>query len=228
VFFDNALKGGWKESHGKVVRIPEASPGVFAMYAKFLLTGLLFLQSRDPSTDAVNIKDVQSLRKQEAWSCLCLLQLADFLQASSFQDAIVDACIETLAEQRKSIPTKAFCFSSSMTNSIYRYSANTSPFRKFVVDLFLHTKGSEFHHAVDATFDPNFLLDLIKATSPYVLSEKHLQEISDPVNTHESCKYHEHTLRGEPCYKIKHLYLHKKSTLIGMQSTVLPLRNDLT
>lgn len=42
-FFENALKGEWKECNKKTVRLPEASALAFAGLARFLYIGYLFV-----------------------------------------------------------------------------------------------------------------------------------------------------------------------------------------
>jgi hypothetical protein len=94
VFLDNALKGDWKEAQDIIVTITEACPRRFAVYAKFLLTGLMFTHQDD----------------------------SDYLNASL-----------AIGKKRSDVP--------------------------------------------------------------------------DPINFENSCKYHEHTLRDEPCYKAKYAWL---------------------
>jgi hypothetical protein len=44
VFFDNALKPELKEAHDRAITTIETCPKSFATYAKFLFTGVIFIQ----------------------------------------------------------------------------------------------------------------------------------------------------------------------------------------
>jgi hypothetical protein len=48
---------------------------------------------------------------------------------------------------------------------------------------------------------------LIKLAGPYIVSNKKLFDIPNPINIKDSCKYHEHTVRSQPCYKTKFAWL---------------------
>jgi hypothetical protein len=216
VFFDNALKPEWKEAQDRVITLAETCPESFRAYAKFLLTGLLFIH---PNRDFQDQKE-QPLIMSDATVCCNLLELAGFLQAPDFRDAIADALIESIADAT-GLGYKVL-LSSGLVNRIYELSPVGLPFRNLLVDIFLR----EYDDAAEGYFlqikegCPEFLHDFIKAAAPYFTSLKSAKDMPSPLNLSKSCKYHEHTLRGQSCYKIKFWYLAKKTGVTAGKSII--------
>jgi len=208
VFFDNALKGDWKEAHEKTVKLPEIQPADFAAYARFLFTGLLFIKSQSDVDSQADVKLDHKVWRMNLTRCFSLLPLADFLQAPSMEDAIVDAIIEVIVEVRTKSKTY-WMFGASFINHIYTYSCPGSPIRQLFVDLCLYQWDLERINGemCRSDYDIGFLRDYIKAAAPCITSGKKSRSQTDPVDCLNLCKYHNHSWRGEPCYREKYPYL---------------------
>ncbi|KAF3041062.1 hypothetical protein E8E12_001625 [Didymella heteroderae] len=120
----------------------------FAVYAKFLYTGLLF-------TKEANLAELARY--------LHLYKVANHLEAMDFRDAIVDALIETILD-----------------------------FRAF------------------------------KAAAPFITSSTKSTDMPDPLDLDKSCKYHEHTALGTPCYKTKYQYVPDESVVVAANGVGKP------
>jgi hypothetical protein len=203
------LKPEWKEAHGRAIAISDSCSKSFAVYAKFLLTGFLFIRPDDQTSATFGTQEGLYISK-DVTVCMRLLELAKFLQALDFQDAIVDAMMDIIVELRAT--NGRFGMSYDRIHGIYKVSAANSPIRRFVVDLCLHAWNGEGYTMLDFKhYGAEFLYDFIKAAAPYITSNRDAQKMPDPVDLSESCKYHIHTLHGEPCYKTQYLYLPKKT-----------------
>ena len=215
-FFDNALKGEWKEANEKVVRIPETSSESFAIYVRFIFTGFLFIRTYDqPHTNNQDSSKETVFGCATMDECLIALKLADFLQALDFRDAILDAMMEVIAEIRV-VSGYRFSFTETALRIIYDHSAVNSPMRSFTANLCLHAWGCESYATYAfAEYPLPFFSDLLKAAGPFLTSDKKAWEMSDPIDPANSCKYHEHTMRGEPCYKAKYQYITTKMDTTG-------------
>lgn len=210
-FFENALKREWKEAEERTVKLPEIEPRQFAVFAKFLLTGLVFIR---PGGDILKMrenkteKDRRSSFASSFRSFMEMLTLARFLQSSHYQDAALDILIESLDEYRRlSKATRTF-FSGTHIMEMHGVTALDSCIRNFLVDLNLHGWAYEFpKDAALESCPAHFCQQFIRKALPYMYSNESLLEVPDPVDVTNSCKYHEHTKRGEPCYKEKLKYL---------------------
>lgn len=172
----------------KPIHLPDVTIEDFTVYAKFLYTGLIF-------TKEANIAELTR--------CLYLYKAAKQLQATDFQDAIVDALIEIALEFRA---IRGQCrFAPGQITTIYAITKEGSLLRKFAQNLFLQSKGL---HGFDKKrledFPAEFRLDLLSAAAPYITSSARSADMQDPLDLSKSCKYHEHTVVGTPCYKTKH------------------------
>jgi hypothetical protein len=140
IFFNNALKGEWMEAQDRVVTVPEMSAEAFEVYAKFLLTGCLFIKSDDmklsstrPGERRVNCDGLKL--------CKYAIELANFLHASDFQDGIRDAMMEICANSATNMDladNTTMMFGDSLVTPIYTHSRSGSPPRKIIVLTCLH------------------------------------------------------------------------------------------
>jgi len=144
--------------------------------------------------------------------------MANFLQASTIHDAIMDAFIETILDLRSTTvkhPT-AGLIGADYVHYLYKHSSKGSPLRKFAVDFNLWSLPIAKRHCqkLNLTQYPiDFLHDYLQAAALFITSLRKVKH--DPVNLEKSCDYHEHTLRGGPCYKVKHQYLAPKVEVAG-------------
>ncbi|KAH6644767.1 hypothetical protein C7974DRAFT_384241 [Boeremia exigua] len=183
-----ALQGAAAE---KPINLPDVAVEDFIVYAKFLYTGLMF--TREPNI-------------AELTRCLHLYKVARHLEATDFQDAIVDALMENILEFRA---LKGQCrFTASQIATIYSMTEEGSSLRRFAQDLCLHSKGPHgFEKNRLKDFLIAFQLDLLTAAAPFITSSAKSTDMQDPLDLDKSCRYHEHTTVGVPCYKIRYQFM---------------------
>jgi hypothetical protein len=134
------------------------------------------------------------------------------MQAPDFRDGIVDVLIEDIAEHRATKSNGLCVMAPSDIRRIYTLSATSSPLRSLVVDLNLRVRPRGGHRKQSLCDCPSeHLRDFIRAAAPYMLLNKTFRHTPHPLDLTYSCKYHEHTLRGEQCYRKRHLYLPKRT-----------------
>lgn len=170
------------------VALPEITVEDFAVYAKFLYTGLLF-------TKEANVAELTHY--------LHLYKVAKHLEAMDFQDAIVDALIENILEFRA---LRGQCrFTAAQITAIYAMTEEGSHVRKFAQNSCLQSKGPQgFEKKRMKDFPVEFQLDLLTAAAPFITSSAKSTDMRDPLDLSKSCKYHEHTAIGKPCYRMKY------------------------
>lgn len=190
----------------KPINLPDIAIEDFAVYAKFLYTGLIF--TKEPNF-------------VELTRCLHLYKVAKQLEATDFQDAVVDALIENIIEYRA---LKGQCrFTASQILTIYTMTVESSPLRKFAQNLCLHSKGPQgFERKRLDIFPVVFQLDLLTAAAPFITSSAKSTDMQDPLDVSKSCDYHEHTINGTPCYRTKHQCMPNKSILVAADAVVEP------
>lgn len=183
----------------KPTNLPDITVDDFTVYAKFLYTGLLF-------TKEANVAELAR--------CLHLYKVANHLEAMDFRDAIVDALIETILDFRA---LKGQCrFTAAHITTIYAMTDEGSPLRKFAQNLCLQSKGPQgFEKKRLKDFPVEFQLDLLTAAAPFITSSTKSTDMPDPLDPDQSCKYHEHTALGTPCYRMKYQYIPDESTVVG-------------
>jgi hypothetical protein len=212
VFFDNALKPEWKEAQDRIVTMKETKPKTFGTYVKFLLTGLLFVLSDQPSSASNhqpstvdNGRNRARARGVAAWANL--LELASFLQAPDFQDAILDGAIESMLEACRAGTESPIEVGGKLVTRIYTFTIQGSPMRRWIVDLCLHTWDRTQYTGTDFEVYPKgFLQDLIQATGPYIRSRNTSENAADPLDISKPYTYHDHTSGGRLCYRKKYQY----------------------
>ncbi|KAF1348340.1 hypothetical protein EJ07DRAFT_160144 [Lizonia empirigonia] len=179
--------------------LPDITVEDFAVFAKFLYTGLLFMKEANAA---------------ELTRCLHLYKVAKHLEAMDFQDAIVDALIENILEFRA---LKGQCrFTASQIMAIYAMTEEGSPLRKFAQNLCLQSKGPQgFEKKRLKDFPVSFQLDLLTAAAPFITSSARSSDMQDPLDLTKSCMYHEHTVTGKPCYRAKYQFITDEPCVAG-------------
>lgn len=195
-FFNNALKSAWQGLGNGSIELPEVCPRAFSIYAKFVLTGLMFI--RQPQVNG-NYLTEESECHRDTNHCCTLFKLASFLQAPSFQDAILDAFIEVLIDAR-TLKSDNIGLSVQFIKGIYTHSDKSSPVRAFCVCVCLYGWRNYSGRYLD-DYPHEFLCDLLRAAGPHIASTSGVRGIPNPVDLERSCEFHAHQHRGEPCYR---------------------------
>ncbi|KAI8932639.1 hypothetical protein NX059_010135 [Plenodomus lindquistii] len=220
-FFDNALKRDWQESTERIVALPEASPAAFTIYAKFLVTGLLFLeQANELAIFSEGATETGSSSCPAMAECLECAQLADFLQATNFGDAVADAVLETIADVRRLYGEGRVVCMHAALQCAYMITKAGSPIRKLFLDLCVYAWGNK-EEVVPRDLDrldSEILADYINTIRPYLVSGNSVDNHPNPVSFRDTCNYHEHLLTGDACYKTKRQYPDGGTQSAGMNS----------
>lgn len=196
------------------MKLPETDPAAFAAFARFILTGWLFMRAEDEDNTGSPNKACPSpteVLRTDARLFARLQELANFLQAPDFQDAITDALIETMSDMRRIQGHQMVGFSGSSVTSLYNKSTSNSPFRRLVVDMCVYNWDDEsaMKNRSFETYPHRFCHDFIMATAGYITSTRSTKDGLDPMDISKSCRYHEHTRHRNPCYKEKFQYFTK-------------------
>lgn len=142
-----------------------------------------------------------------------MLELANFLQSIQLQDVSLDCLIEALKELKASLDIRRLWLAGSHIRRIYEVTSAGAELRKFLVDLSLYGWVPLAKHDLQIELCPvEFCHSFMKDSLPYMLKHKGVEDVSDPTNVSHSCKYHEHTKRGKPCYKDTFRYLPKTAS----------------
>lgn len=175
IFFDKALSGNWKESHERVIKLPEDEPEVFAIYVHWLYFRTFAVFRGKPDA----LESVDHLRLAKAFV------LGDKLLDQEVQDAVMDAFVESMSTPDKNGhlwyptgPTVGYAYEN--TNS-------SAPIRELLLDAStLHSNSSWYRQENSAEYPQPFLLELVAR----LLDRKSSPESLDP------SKYHYRGHRG--------------------------------
>ncbi|KAI8932638.1 hypothetical protein NX059_010134 [Plenodomus lindquistii] len=218
-FFDIALKDDWLEGHSRTVNLPAVSPQSFTVFAKFLLTGLVFLKPAGPALhEIVTVAWRRKMFGKMMNDSFRALYLADFLQAPDFSDALADFILENVAESRIQFPKDLGHFTPSYVNGIYAITTRDSGLRKMVAEVNFHSwSGQDITMGnLALNHDIEFVADWWAAKAEHFGLKDVYARAVDPASHVGSCRYHQHVTTGAVCYKMKSRYLGASAELTGM------------
>jgi hypothetical protein len=188
-FFDNALKGLWRESQTRCISLASVKPLHFKIYYQWVLTGQL--HSRQEQDSAVLV---------ELTLLPFLAGLGHYLMDASFIDIVSDALLQTVAESRA-----ARTLLLHLGASFYILSPAGSTTRSVVADLSAWYSTFDDIKNMKARFDKgvdrsDFIMDLLHAMAAKFLGPRAGHSPLEGWKT--SCKYHSHGDK-KPCYREK-------------------------
>jgi len=124
-FFAAALKHDWKEAQEQTIRLPRESVEAFDIYLQWLF-------SRTVATK----QDTEGKHHKEYMQLVQAYALGDMLQDTTFTNALIDCLIA------KALTTKVYP-SIKVVDYLYRYTPDTSPARRLMVDMYVwQAKGN--------------------------------------------------------------------------------------
>ncbi|KAK3062100.1 hypothetical protein LTS18_004822 [Coniosporium uncinatum] len=94
LFFKAAINGNWKESEEGIVRLSEDAPETFDIYYKWLYFGKLFVEFEGDTTYTDGKRTSNKLLPR----LTTLYQLGDKFQDHRFENAVMDALIDSVTE----------------------------------------------------------------------------------------------------------------------------------
>lgn len=156
-FFCRAVNGRWEESETRIVKLPEDSPKTFALYIDCAYTNQISSDSveRNPSKKAEsNTKENTDLIKAEIWGLVHVYILAEKLLDGTTRNIVIETLFKLFH-----LENPPFRPGGEMINIVYRNTPETSPIRRFLVDLRLDDAPVELRKAIDV-LPKEYLLDL--------------------------------------------------------------------
>jgi hypothetical protein len=196
------------------VRLPEHTSKSFTVYAKFIMTGFVYVIESDdlvatpiapvmPATG--DNTEAPTGNRYSLGIPFNLFILADFLQAADFQDAHLDAFIERLVDIRTAHTASHALPVSGTIVPVYKSLAADSMMRAFLVDWALYTWGENQYEQDFSVWPVEFVAALLRKAGPWITGRKAVQiDGEDPLDLGKACKYHQHTVCGEECYRVRY------------------------
>lgn len=190
-FFCGALREPWKEAQDHIISMPEDDPLVVNIYVQYLYTGKILGNIHYKAGEYGSV----AKRMFQAYV------LGEKLQDIDFQDTVADALIAT--SNVKVGGTFRYA-TIALRDLVYRGTPSGNRLRRFLVDAVAwhgNVKWLEKFDSVELTTESaEFLLDLSKAL---LQMKKEPVATVSPIKERDTCKYHQHMLKGVLCYKEK-------------------------
>ncbi|KAF2209496.1 hypothetical protein CERZMDRAFT_86826 [Cercospora zeae-maydis SCOH1-5] len=164
-FFKAALNGQWKEGKENKIELPDDEPGVFEIYAEWLFCG------RIASGTDENAKPAQ----KEIWAEMGLLSRLYVLGEKLIDDEFCDCTLRSMVELRNVISEdgQRYLPSGDDVRNLYDGTTQSSPIRKYLVDLYCHNIGKDWFSNDKARHYPkDFFVDIARKGLPLLNGRK--------------------------------------------------------
>lgn len=186
-FFDSAFRGKWKDTESKVIRLPEYDAEHFQLFYLWIYAHKIFSAKADDVQGSV---DKEWDRLANAWA------LGAYLQATDFKDAVTDAIMDKVSQNRRSA-------SQSMHEIIYPKSLANADIRRLIVDIAVSCWNKETLEA--RSNDPSWA-DFFRDLSIALVDQRHYGHSHLPKSPWDAdkCWYHEHRTSNAVCYRSKY------------------------
>ncbi|KAJ8112594.1 hypothetical protein OPT61_g5079 [Boeremia exigua] len=201
-FFKNALSGGWKESSTNNIALREYRPEIVKVYVDWLYTGRICTSNENDTDCSGSTSQHGHLTEwDDLEDCYAL---GGFLQDVSFKDNMLDAVIDKMI--RHSLQY------TGLPLMVYSTCSAKSPHRQLALDLIIETWPAEKLNSIAREhFPADFLADVLVNMAKVWHSGREAQGTAKFFHDLDTCKYHEHTMNGSPCYKVKPIFGNKVS-----------------
>lgn len=197
-FVEAIFRNGWKENEKRIVRLPEHDAEHFKIFFNFIYTGFIFSSKPGDAFADKPEKDAEWTRLAYAYA------LGNYLQASDFKDAMMDAMIDKVKKSKQ-------CSHQTMYQIIYPNSVPGSGVRKLLVDVAATRWTWEFlkqQHSAPEWSD--FFLDLSIAHHEIRAFPSRKTIVWDNVDT---CQYHGH--QNSPQFEFNRMRCYKQKRRFG-------------
>jgi len=174
------MKKKWTGDNNYILKLPDDKPENIKVYVAWLYSNRIFTKPEG---------EVSKESSVEVDGLIDAYVFGDKIQDSDFKDAIIDAIIEVSEED-------GWCYINA--RKIWEYTPPGALIRRYMVDTFVW-EGSEKWLEKVSYFNQDFLIELGRALYKRIASPKDYTGVTPFVR--DSCLYHEHTSKGEPCYK---------------------------
>ncbi|KAL7936955.1 hypothetical protein V8C35DRAFT_332213 [Trichoderma chlorosporum] len=205
VYFETALKDHWQTSPSEPVALKEEDPEIFEVYVHWLYFGTLPVQNDKPGLEG-NAEYVQLAKAYV---------LGDFLVDVNFKNAVMDTMFikshSMASDGRRPHPA------GPVIRYIYEKTPESSPPRRFLVDLFAYfgkAKWLEPKWISEDDLPEQFIRDLLTAMF------KHRRPPSEYKDSEmKKCQYHELVPDSDNCFLGVSTPKRVDSERIGWEST---------
>ena len=190
-FFQSALKPQWNQGQGRTIKRPEDDPAIFNIYANWLQTNKLFVDTDD-----------KSIPYGFYSTLISAYVLGDELLDISFRDAITDVCAikfctpEAKREDGKILHT---IFGCAHRQQLYDSTVTGAPLRRLLVRCLANIKSLK---GILASTEPKELLYEVAIQ----LSERQdvrTESYAEIKKGAEDCQFHEHEPGVKNCYRTR-------------------------
>lgn len=173
------MKKKWTGDNDRILELPDNEPESIKVYVAWLYSHRIFTKPKGEVSRELGV---------EFDGLIDAYIFGDMIQDSDFKDAIIDALTERSKEGEKYIMNARKIWESTPPGALIR---------RYVMDTYVW-EGNEGWLEDDAVPDVNqdFLLELGRALYKRVRSPRDYAPF-----VRNSCLYHEHTSKREPCYK---------------------------
>jgi len=181
-YFKRALQSSWDKGQRKVVNLPDNNAETFNIYLNWLHGKKLFVDSQQDTTQE------NTRRWQRMIDVYCS---GDKLGGIDFKDVVIDAMttallIDTSGNAHQYLPHPP------RPAWIYARTTADAKARQLLVH---HFARANVAHLINADDHPEFLLDLSK--------ESLTKDWESTPDAAARCKFHEHRLGADNCYRQK-------------------------
>ncbi|XTI83318.1 hypothetical protein V2W45_1464624 [Cenococcum geophilum] len=181
-FFTNAMKKKWTGDNDRILKLPDDKPENIKVYVAWLYSNRIFTKPEG---------EVDKTSTVEYDGLFGAYVFGDKIQDSDFKDAIIDAIIEGSEEDDSY---------SINSREIWEYTPPGALIRRLMVDAYVWVGGEAWlEDDVVPDLNQDFLVELGRALYKKIESPEDYTGVAPFVR--DSCLYHEHTSKGEPCYK---------------------------
>jgi hypothetical protein len=174
------MKKKWTGDNDRILELPDDKPENIKVYVAWLYSNRIFTKPEDEL-------DEESIVKFDG--LIDAYVFGEKIQDSDFKDAIIDAIIEGTEEE-------GACYTDA--RRIWEYTPPGALIRRYVVDIYVWKGYEEWLEDV-SYLNQDFLVELGRALYKRIESPEDYTGVA-PFER-DSCLYHEHTSKGEPCYK---------------------------
>lgn len=200
-----ALKKEWKEGQDRTIYLPDYDANEFWLFSNFVYNHGIFSNPLEKSSASAEdlseeerhtrYEEVCAAGKQEWKTLASAWQLADYLEAIDFKDALADAIVDKARRDRQIFGNA----NQSLHKQIYPCSTKRSPIRTLLADIAAEEWGTSYlqgrsNEAPWSEFFQDVACSLTK-----------LRAGSEPKKYYKlnPCVYHEHRLHGTSCYRTR-------------------------
>jgi hypothetical protein len=147
LFFKHAMSGAWKESHDRLIKLPEDDPMTFQIYVHLLYTNTLAVVLDLPPDKDNGTEEHKALAK--------LYVLAEKLQDVDTKNAVVEAMVLASRQLRKE--NSYYTPGCDTVQIVYAGTMPGSPMRRLLVDFYTYRADKGWLSVENETWPCEFL-----------------------------------------------------------------------